>query len=110
MYYDLNKEYYGKDTVSDNLIRYEWARIPHFYSSFYVYKYSTGLISAICIASDILSKGEEAVKAYKQFLKAGGSQSPVEILKLANVDLESDEPYQKAMEFYKNTINDLLNA
>ena len=109
-YYELNKEYYGKDTVSDELIRYEWARIPHFYSSFYVYKYSTGLISAICIASDILEKGEEAVTAYKQFLKAGGSMSPVEILKLANVDLESDAPYKKAMEFYKNTINDLMHA
>ena len=110
LYYDLNKEYYGKDVVSDELIRYEWARIPHFYSSFYVYKYSTGLISAICIASDILSKGDDAIKAYKKFLKAGGSQSPVEILKLANVDLESDEPYKKAMEFYKNTINDLMQA
>ncbi len=108
IYYDLNKAYYGDDVVNDELIRYEWARIPHFYSSFYVYKYSTGLISAICIASDILSKGDEAVKDYKEFLKAGGSMSPVDILKIAHVDLESDEPYKKAMEFYKNTLNDLL--
>ena len=110
IYYDLNKEYYGEDIVNDDLIRYEWARIPHFYSSFYVYKYSTGLISAICIASDILEKGEEAVKDYKEFLKAGGSMSPVEILKIAHVDLESDEPYKKAMEFYNNTINDLIGS
>ncbi len=108
MYFDLNKEYYGNDVVNDELIRYEWARIPHFYSSFYVYKYSTGLISAICIAGDILSKGDEAVKDYKKFLCAGGSMSPVEILKLAHVDLTSDEPYQKAMDFFKATLEELI--
>jgi len=109
MYFDLNKLYYGEDVINDELIRYEWARIPHFYSSFYVYKYSTGLISAICIAKDILAKGDEAVKDYKKFLCAGGSMSPVEILKLAHVDLTSDEPYQKAMDFYKSTLDELIS-
>ncbi len=108
IYYDLNKEYYGEDVVSDKLIKYEWARIPHFYRSFYVYKYSTGLISAVCIAKNILEKGENYVENYyKKFLSAGGSMSPVEILKLAQVDLTSDEPYTKAMNFYKETLEEL---
>ena len=109
LYYELNKTYYGNDVVNDDLIRYEWARIPHFYSSFYVYKYSTGLISAICIAKDILDRGEEAVKDYKKFLCAGGSMSPVEILKLAHVDLTTSEPYQKAMDFCKETLDELMS-
>ena len=109
MYFDLNAKYYGKDVVNDELIKYEWARIPHFYSSFYVYKYSTGLISAICIAKDILSRGDEAVKDYKQFLKAGGSTNPVDILKLAHVDLTTDEPYKKAMDFCAKTLEELMS-
>ena len=109
MYFDLNAKYYGKDVVNDDLIRYEWARIPHFYSSFYVYKYSTGLISAICIASDILQKGESAVLDYKKFLKAGGSTNPVDILKLAHVDLTTDEPYEKAMNFCKKALDELAS-
>ena len=104
MYYDLNKQYYREDVVNDELIRYEWARIPHFYTAFYVYKYSTGLISAVCIACDILEKGEQAVKDYKKFLSAGGSMSPVEILKLVGVDLTTDAPYTKAMNFFKHTL------
>lgn len=107
MYYDLNKQYYGEDVVNDELIRYEWARIPHFYTAFYVYKYSTGLISAVCIACDILEKGEQAVKDYKKFLSAGGSMSPVEILKLVGVDLTTDAPYTKAMNFFKHTLEEI---
>ena len=109
MYFELNAKYYGKDVVNDDLIRYEWARIPHFYSSFYVYKYSTGLISAICIASDILQKGESAVLDYKKFLKAGGSTNPVDILKLAHVDLTTDEPYEIAMNFCKKALDELAS-
>lgn len=107
MYYELNEQYYGKDVISDDLIRYEWARIPHFYTAFYVYKYSTGLISAICIASDILEKGDLAVEKYKKFLKAGGSMSPLDILKLVDVDLTTDEPYKKAMNFFKRTLDEI---
>ena len=109
MYFDLNAKYYGKDVENDDLIRYEWARIPHFYSAYYVYRYSTGLISAICIAKDILSKGEDAVKDYKRFLSAGGSMNPVDILRLAHVDLTTDEPYKKAMQFYSETLEELIS-
>ncbi len=107
IYYSLNKKYYGSAVVSDKLIRYEWARIPHFYRSFYVYKYSTGIISAVGIAASILDKGESAVEAYKRFLSAGGSMPPAEILKLAGVDLTSDEPYDIAMKEFKATLDAL---
>lgn len=109
MYYKLNEKYYKTaGVVNDELIKYEWARIPHFYNAFYVYKYATGLISAICIADDILSKGETAVKDYKKFLKAGGSMPPVEILKLAGVDLTSEKPYEHAMKIFDDTLEELI--
>lgn len=108
LYLKLNEKYYKtKGVVMDDLIQYEWARIPHFYNAFYVYKYSTGMISAICIAQDILTKGQQAVDNYKKFLKAGGSMSPVDILKLAGVDLTSDEPYRQAMQVFKDTLDEL---
>ena len=77
---------------------------------FYVYKYATGLISAICIADNILEKGESAVNDYKRFLKAGGSMPPVEILKLAGVDLTSDAPYKQAMKIFDETLDELINT
>ncbi len=108
VYRKLNRKYYVTTGVTNHdLIQYEWARIPHFYNAFYVYKYSTGLISAFCIADNILKNGERAVSDYKKFLKAGGSMSPVEILKLAGVDLTTDEPYEQAMAIFKDTIVEL---
>lgn len=107
IYYDLNKKYYGESVISDDLIRYEWARIPHFYRSFYVYKYATGIISAVSIASSILDKGDKAVAQYKKFLRAGGSMPPVEILKLAGVDLTCDTPYNTAMREFSDTLCEL---
>ncbi|MDE6550274.1 MAG: oligoendopeptidase F [Clostridia bacterium] len=104
IYYALNKKYYGSAVVSDDLIRYEWARIPHFYRSYYVYKYSTGIISAVSIAASILEKGAPAVDAYKQFLSAGGSMPPTDILKLAGVDLTCDAPYDTAMSEFAATL------
>ena len=98
LYYKLNCKYYGgENVVNDDLIKYEWSRIPHFYTAFYVYKYATGLISAVCIAANILEKGQSALDDYMKFLSAGGSMPPVEILKLAGVDLTTDEPFDKAM-------------
>ncbi|MDE7336981.1 MAG: hypothetical protein K2N32_02580 [Clostridia bacterium] len=85
------------------------SRIPHFYNAFYVYKYATGLISAICIADNILEKGESAVEDYKKFLKAGGSMPPVEILKLAGVDLTSETPYKQAMKIFDDTLAELIS-
>ena len=87
VYYNLNKKYYGRSVVSDPEIAYEWARIPHLYRGFYVYKYATGIISAVSIAERIYNEGTPAVEDYFKFLSSGGSDSPVELLKLAGVDL-----------------------
>ncbi|MDR3217308.1 MAG: oligoendopeptidase F [Clostridiaceae bacterium] len=107
VYYALNKKYYGKAVKHNDLIRYEWARIPHFYTSFYVYKYATGLTAAVKIASMILSGDEEAVVNYRKFLSAGGSMPPVDVLKLAGVDLTSAEPFEAAMKEFKSTLTEL---
>ena len=80
VYMNLNKKYYGRSVVSDPEVAYEWARIPHFYRAFYVYKYATGIVSAVSIAERILAEGQPAVAAYFKFLSSGGSDSPVELL------------------------------
>lgn len=107
VYLDLNKKYYGKSVVHDEEISYEWARIPHFYRSFYVYKYATGITAAVSIAKAILTEGEPAVKRYKDFLSAGGSDSPVNILKIAGVDLLTAKPFKDAMQEFSDTLKAL---
>ena len=103
-YLKINKLYYGKNVVSDKQIAWEWARIPHFYRSFYVYKYATGLTSAVSIARGILSGGEKEKAGYMKFLSAGGSMPPVEILKLAGVDLTTEVPFENAMREMADTL------
>ncbi len=103
-YLRLNKAYYGRSVVSDGNIKYEWARIPHFYRAFYVYKYATGIISALAIADRILTEGERAVKDYFEFLSSGGSDSPVQLLKIAGVDLTSKKPFEQAFKVFKDTL------
>ena len=105
IYYSLNKQYYGDGVVHDSEIAYEWARIPHFYNAFYVYKYATGIISAISIVKRILAEGESAVKDYFTFLSAGGSTDPVTILKGAGVDLTTEEPFKVAMQEFEETLS-----
>ena len=106
MYYELNKKYYGDGVTHNDEIRYEWARIPHFYTAFYVYKYATGITSAVNIANGIL-KDPKRVESYKKFLSAGGTDSPYEILKIAGVDLKTAEPYENAMREFKETLAEL---
>lgn len=106
MYYDLNKKYYGDGVIHDDEIRYEWARIPHFYTAFYVYKYATGITSAVNIAGGILG-GELKVEDYKKFLSAGGTDSPYRVLKIAGVDLKEKAPYEKAMKEFAETLKEL---
>lgn len=105
-YLKLNQKYYGEDIVSDTEISWEWARIPHFYNSFYVYKYATGIISAISITERILTEGETAVNDYKKFLSSGGSNSPVELLKIAGVDLTDKKAYNVAMKSFKDALDE----
>ncbi len=103
-YLELNKKYFGDSMVSDKEISYEWARIPHFYNAFYVYKYATGITSAITIAERIYNEGEPAVKDYFRFLSSGGSDCPVELLKLAGVDLTSRKPFEAAMSSFADAL------
>jgi oligoendopeptidase F len=105
-YYDLNCKYFGKDVIIDKEIEMEWARIPHFYSSFYVYQYATGFSAAVALAKKILNEGEKAVDDYKKFLKAGSSDYPIEILKWAGVDLSSKEPVEMAMKMFENLLDE----
>ena len=107
IYYKLNQKYFGKDIVIDEQIKYEWARIPHFYSDFYVYKYSTGVSSAIAIATKILNKEPGFVEKYIEMLKQGCSKKSIDLLKMVDVDLESKETYKMAIEFYNQKIEEL---
>lgn len=106
-YLKLNKMYYGEAVHHNDEIKYEWARIPHFYRAFYVYKYSTGIISAVCIAEKILKEGESAVKNYKKFLSLGGSMDPVSELRVAGVDLTSEEPFKIVAKSFEDTLAQL---
>ncbi len=100
IYGGLNELYFGPDTVVDEEIRMEWARIPHFYRSFYVYKYATGYSAAQAISERILREGAPAVEAYIEFLKSGSSDDPIELLKLAGVDMSTPEPVERATETF----------
>lgn len=106
LYENLNKKYYGEAMEYDYNISCEWARIPHFYRAFYVYKYATGITAAINIVKRILSEGEPAVKDYFEFLSGGGSTDPVSLLKLAGVDLSSTKPFEVAMAEFSETLTE----
>lgn len=106
-YLELNKKYYGDAVHHNDEIKYEWARIPHFYRAFYVYKYATGIVSAVCIAEKILKEGAPALANYKKFLSLGGSMDPVSELKVAGVDLTSEEPFRIVAESFENTLAEL---
>ncbi len=108
-YLRLNKKYYGKAVKSDDTIKYEWARIPHFYRSFYVYKYATGIISALSISERILSEGEPAVKDYFKFLSSGGKDAPNELLKIAGVDLTDINTFDRAFKLFENALTEFCN-
>ena len=103
-YAAIGKKYYGNAIEHDYEISTEWCRIPHFYASFYVYKYSTGIISAMNIANKILTEGDSAVKKYFEFLSGGSSTDPVSLLKLADVDLSTKQPFEFAMKEFEKTL------
>ena len=107
VYDDLNKKYFGPALSEDEYIRYEWARIPHFYRAFYVYQYATGYSAATAISKRILTEGEPARKDYIEFLKSGSSDYPVALLKIAGVDMSSPEPIRMAMETFKGLVDEL---
>lgn len=105
-YYELNKKYYRGNVVHDDKIRYEWARISHFYNSFYVYKYATGISIAAKIASSILKNEENALENYLKFLSSGGKDSSLNILKEVNIDIVNDDTIDCAIIMFKNTLEE----
>lgn len=106
-YYELNKKYFGENVNVDEDIKYEWARIPHFYSCFYVYKYATGISSAITIAQKILSNEKGYVERYLNMLKKGGSEKSLDLLRSVDVDLETKTPIENAFKYYNDKIDEL---
>ena len=107
MYYKLNQKYYGPDVVSDEEIAYEWARISHFYYDFYVYQYATSFCASVAIAKAILKDGAPVVEKYKQFLSGGCSKSPVELLKIAGVNLETPAPIEAALKTFSEILDEM---
>lgn len=110
IYHKLNEQYFGNDIVIDDYIDIEWARIPHFYNAFYVYQYATGYSAAIALSQNILNNN--GVNNYLSFLKGGSSDYPINLLKIAGVDMATPEPIEKAMKVFENLLNqieELLN-
>lgn len=108
IYYDLNKQYFGDEMVVDEEIGLEWARIPHFYYNYYVYQYATGKSAATALSKQILEEGAPAVERYiNEFLKAGCSNFPIEVLKNAGVDMTSAKPIEEACKVFEEKLNEL---
>lgn len=107
IYRELNALYYGPQVILDKEIDMEWARIPHFYSAFYVYKYATGFSAATAIKQMILEEGQAAVDRYLQFLGSGSSDYPIQLLQKAGVDLDTPEPVDKALQYFNHLLAEL---
>jgi oligoendopeptidase F len=106
-YQALNQKYYGPSVVIDQEIEIEWARIPHFYYNFYVYQYATGISAAIDLAEKVTSGGSKEREAYLNFLKGGSSKYPIDMLKMAGVDMESPAPVRSAIRKFDQLITEL---
>lgn len=106
-YHELNEAYFGPEMCVDEQIDYEWARIPHFYTPFYVYQYATGLSAAIAISNQILAGNEEVKKGYLSFLQGGCSDSPIELLKRAKVDMNEPEPIEEALALFGRILDEM---
>lgn len=107
MYYDLNLKYFGPDMVVDQDIEFEWARIPHFYMNFYVYKYATGFSAAAALSKQIIEEGAPAIERFLAFLKSGSSDYPIEVLKKAGVDMTSPDPIRQALKVFEDILTQL---
>lgn len=107
LYHELNVKYFGDDIVVDPEIDMEWARIPHFYMYFYVYQYATGFSAAIALSRRILNEGAPAVKDYIKFLSSGSSNYPIELLKIAGVDMSTTEPVNQALKLFSELLDEM---
>ncbi len=109
LYYNLNKKYFGDDLIVDEEIGLEWARIPHFYYNYYVYQYATGYAAAQSLANQILEEKEPAVERYLDYLKAGSSDYPIEVLKRAGVDMTEKTPVTNALKVFEEKLTEMEN-
>ncbi|MCT4597041.1 MAG: oligoendopeptidase F [Vallitalea sp.] len=107
LYHDINVKYFGEDMIIDSEVDMEWARIPHFYYNYYVFQYATGYSAAIALSQKIVNEGEEAVEKYKNFLKSGCSEYPIETLKKAGVDMTTSEPIEKALKVFEGLLDEM---
>ena len=107
MYLELNQKYFGPDMKKDEEIAYEWMRIPHFYTPFYVYQYATGYSAAVALSAKILKEGKPAVDAYMSFLKGGESKDPIDLLKMAGVDMTTEKPVADALALFGELVAEL---
>lgn len=107
IYYSLNQQYFGENICVDKEIELEWARIPHFYTPFYVYQYATGFSAAIALSKRILEQGEPAVEDYKKFLKGGSSMYPLDLLRMAGVDMEQKKPVEDALKVFGQYLDEM---
>lgn len=107
MFRGLNAKYYGAEVTVDEAIENEWARIPHFYSSFYVYQYATGISASAALARQIISEGEPAVRRYRRFLTSGSSDYSINLLRDAGVDLSTPQPIQQALDTFAEYLDEL---
>jgi len=107
MYLELNQKYYGAETIVDDLIGIEWARIPHFYYNFYVYQYATGISAASALVQRILHEGQPAVERYLNFLRSGSSDYSINLLKKAGVDMTSPEPVRQAFQLFESYLSQM---
>jgi oligoendopeptidase F len=107
IYYKLNEKYYGQSCKVDEQIELEWARIPHFYSNFYVYKYATGFSAASALSALILKNGKVSVDKYIEFLKSGGSDYPLNQLRKAGVDMQKKESIDDALKIFRQLVDRL---
>ena len=107
MYLELNQKYFGTDMEKDEEIAYEWMRIPHFYTPFYVYQYATGYSAAVALSAKILKEGKPAVDAYMSFLKGGESKDPIDLLKMAGVDMTTEKPVADALALFGELVAEL---
>ncbi len=109
-YRELNERYFGPDMIADPAIAYEWERIPHFYTPFYVYQYATGFAAAIAISSRILAGEAGIVEKYKKFLSSGSTLDPIDLLKICEVDMSTPEPVQRALDVFESYLDELERA
>ena len=106
LYRELIAQYFGPELVIDEEVQYEWARIPHFYSPFYVYKYATSYSAAVAISDALLHEGDAARKRYLAFLSLGGSMDPLDELQHAGVDFTSPAPVEAALRKFEEVLDE----